>query len=132
MIRDEAGLVLKDLEGCAKGCITLFDGLVKAIVGGSLLGQLPDAFDRVELRRVGRQPEQLDAMVVLFQPQLPLFLEVVAGAVVDDQEDLASASNNELFEEVEERKPVEDGREPVVKPRLLFERDHAEDVRGLP
>lgn len=100
-------------------------------MGCSFLGQLPDAFDRVELRRVGRQPEQLDAVAVLLQPQFSLFLEVVAGAVVDDEEDLPPASSNDLLEEFEKREPIEDGREPVVESRLLFERDDAEDVRRL-
>ncbi len=70
-------------------------------------------------------------MAVLRQPQLSLFLEVVAGTVVDDQEDLPPASSNNLLEEFEEREPVEDGRESVVEPWLLFERDDAKDVRRL-
>lgn len=71
-------------------------------------------------------------MAVLGQPQLSLFLEIVAGTVVDDQEDLPPASSNDLLEEIEERESVEDGCEPVVEPRLLLERDDAEDVRRLP
>ena len=131
MIRDEAGLLLEHLECCAERSVAFFDGLVEAIMGGSLLGQLPDALDAVELGRVRRKPEQLDAVAILGQPLLSFLLEVVAGAVVDDQEDLASATGNDLLQEVEEREAVEDGCEAVVKLGLLLDGDHAEDVRGL-
>ena len=57
MVRDEAGLRLERPEGRAQRCVAVFDGFVEAIVGGSLLGDLPYALDRVELRRVGRQTE---------------------------------------------------------------------------
>lgn len=70
-------------------------------------------------------------MPVLGQPLLSLFLEVVAGAVVDNQEDLAPSSANDLLEELEEGEPVEDIGEAVVKLRPLLERDHAKDVCGF-
>jgi hypothetical protein len=131
MICDEAGLLLKHLECRAQRSVAFFDGFVEAIMGGSLLGQLPDALDAVELGRVRRKPEQLDAVPILGQPLLSLFFEIVAGAVVDDQEDLASATPNDLLQEIEERESVEDGSEAVVKLGLLLDGDHAEDVRGL-
>jgi len=131
VIRDQLRFRLERREGRAKGCVALFNRLVEAIVGGSFLGHFPDTFDRIELRRVGRQPEQLDAVPVRLQPQLSFFLEIVAGTVVDDEEDLAPASTDDLLEEVMERESVEDRREPVVEPRPLFERDDTEDVRCL-
>ena len=100
-------------------------------MGGPFLGQLPDTFDRVELWRVWGQAKQLDSVPVLGEPQLSFFLEVVAGTVVDDEEDLASASSHDLLEELEERESVEDRREAVMKPGLLFEGDDPEDVRRL-
>lgn len=49
MIRDQLRVGLERPESGAKCCVALFDGLVEPIVGGSLLGQFPDAFDRIEL-----------------------------------------------------------------------------------
>src|SRR6266567_1459532 len=70
-------------------------------------------------------------MTVRGEPELPFLLEVMAGTVVDDQEDLASASSDDLLEEVEEREAIEDRGEPVVEPWSLLQCDHAEHVRGL-
>jgi hypothetical protein len=61
VVRDQARLLPEHLERRTERCVAFFDGLVEAIVSGSLLGQLPDAFDAVELGRVWRKPEQLDA-----------------------------------------------------------------------
>ena len=70
-------------------------------------------------------------MAVGCQPTFPVVFEIVAGAIVDDQEDLASASRHDLLEEFEEREAVEHGREPVVELRPVLKRDDAEDVRRL-
>lgn len=131
MVRDQARSLLEHFERGAERCVAFFDGLVEAIVGGSFLGQLPDAFDAVELRRVWRKPEQLDAVTILRQPLLSLFLEVVAGTVVDDEEDLASAARNDLLQEIEERESVEDWREPVVELWPFLDGNDAEHVRSL-
>ena len=95
VVRDEARLRLERSEGFAQCGIALLDRLVEAIVGGSLLRYLPNALDRVELGA-----STVVAGTARFdggrgEPELPFLLEVVAGAVVDDQEDLASASSNE-------------------------------------
>jgi hypothetical protein len=70
-------------------------------------------------------------VTILRQPLLPLFLEVVAGTVVDDQEDLAPAAANDLLQKVEEGESVEDRSEPVVELGLFLDGNHAEDVRSL-
>jgi hypothetical protein len=132
VIRDEARPRPEGGERGAERCIALHGRLVEAIVRGSLLGHLPDAFDRVELRRVGRQAEQLDAVAMAREPELAGLVEVVAGAVVDDEKRLAASTPpDDLLEEGEERDAVEDRRELVEEPRSLFERDDAEDMRRL-
>src|SRR5690242_3420429 len=55
----------------------------------------------------------------------------MAGTVVDDQEDLATTTVDELLEEVEERAAVEDRRELVVEARPCFDGDGAEHVTRL-
>jgi hypothetical protein len=52
---------LEGLEGVDEGGVAFVDGAIEAVVGGGLLGDLPDALDAVELGGVGRQTEQLDA-----------------------------------------------------------------------
>src|ERR1700761_555387 len=132
MVRDQFRACLELIEGCAQRRVAFFDGLVEPIVGGPLLGHLPYALNRVVLGRVRRQTKQLEPPTVLGEPLLPVFLEVVAGTVVDDQEDLAATVCHELLQELEEREPVEDGSKAVVKPRAWLQRDSAEHVGRLP
>lgn len=57
MIRNKGGMGLERPKRCAKGRVALLDRFVEAIVGGSLLGDLPNALDGVEFGRVRRQAE---------------------------------------------------------------------------
>jgi len=132
VIRDKFGRRLERPEGVHEGGVTLLGRFVEAVVGGSLLGHLPDAFDWVQLRRVRRQPKQLDTMAVTREPQLPFLVEVVTGTVIDDEKGLATtASANDLLEERKERDAVEHWRELVQKARSLLERHDAKDMRSL-
>ena len=71
-------------------------------------------------------------MTMVREPQLAFLVEVVAGAVVDDEKGLATtASTNDLLEEGEERQAVEYRRELIKEARSLLERHHTKDVRGL-
>ena len=132
MIRDETGLCLKRVEGRTEGGIALVSRLVEAVVRRPLLGHLPDPFDRVELWRVRWQAKQFDAVAVVRKPELALRVEVVARAVVDNQERLAAATpSNDFLEKREEGFAVEDRRELIEEPRSPFESDDTEDMRGL-
>jgi hypothetical protein len=51
-------------------------------VGGGFLGDLPDAFDAVQFRRVGRQTEQLDAVPMVGEPLLAKLAVVVVTPMV--------------------------------------------------
>ena len=128
---DERWALLERLEGGGERFVAGLDGGEEAIVRRALLRRLPDALDAVELGRVRRQPLELDAMAIRREPLLPFLVEVMAGAVVDDQEDLASSAMNEPFEELEERALVEDRRELILEARPALDRDRAEDVGGL-
>jgi hypothetical protein len=132
VICDQARPCLERVERRTERGVALFSRLVEAVVRSPFLGHLPDTFDWVELWRVRRQAEQLDAVAMAREPKFALRIEVVARAVVDDQEGLAAATpSDDLFEERQERDAVEDGRELVEEPRSLFERDDAEHVCGL-
>jgi len=73
----------------------------------------------------------LDAATVLAQPTFAVVVEVVAGAVVDDQEDLAAVVTvYQLPQELEERGSVEHGREAECELGGV-ECNRAEDVRSL-
>ena len=69
-------------------------------MSSTLLRLLPDALDRVELGRVGRQAEELDAMAIGREPRFAVGVEVVARAIIDDEEDLPTGSVDEVLEEV--------------------------------
>ena len=49
MVRDQLRLREECAEGRPQGGISFVGGSVETIVGRHLLGDLPDAFDRVEL-----------------------------------------------------------------------------------
>src|ERR1700722_19918092 len=130
--RDHRRVGLEGLEGGGEREVSVVDGSVEAVVGGRLLGDLPDALDAVEFGGVCGQPKQLEAMTMLGQPSLSDCVELVAGSVVDDEEDFATrATTHHLLEEVEKRSAVEDLRELVDEVRAAFDRDRAEHVRGL-
>lgn len=71
-------------------------------------------------------------MAVGDEPAPSFFVEVMAGAVVDDQEDLATSSADEPLEELEEGPLIEDRRELVTEAWPALDRDRAKHVRGLP
>ena len=88
-------------EGVDKGRVTLFGSIEIAIVGRGLPGDLPDAFDGIELGGVGRQPTQFDAVPIRVEPGHAFSLEVVARGVVDDEDYLSPIASNEPLEEAE-------------------------------
>ena len=61
----------------------------------------------------------------------PLGVEVVARAVVDDEEDLPPGAAHEPRQELEEGPGVEDLGELRVEARPALQRQRAKDVRGL-
>jgi len=73
--RRQPRLGIEALECRREGGIALLGRVEEPVVGGLLLDDLPDALDRVELRRVGRQPKELDAMAVLAEPGLAVVVE---------------------------------------------------------
>ena len=75
--------------------------------------------------------EQLDAATVVSEPGLAVDVEVVARAVVDDEEELATMARHQLAQEREEGPAVEHIGEPVVELRVL-DGERAEDVGRLP
>lgn len=131
VIGDEVRTALKPLEGRSERGVSFVRCSVEAIVGRQLARDLPDAFLGVELRGVAGQPVQFDLLGVLREPCLPLVVEPVAGAVVDDEEELArGVLGGELQQKLVEGVSVEDGREAVGEVGV-FERDSAEDVGRL-
>lgn len=106
---DESRALAERAEGRAEGPVSFPDGPVEPVVGGHLARDLPDGLHRVQLRRVGRQAMQFDAVRVLAEPTLPLLVQVVAGPVVSDEEDLlCGVPGNEELEEVQVGFSVED------------------------
>jgi hypothetical protein len=100
-------------------------------VRGQLTRRFPHRLNRVELRRVGRQAKEHDLVGVLGEPLLPFFLEVVAGAVVDNEEELPPLIlGDETLEEPEERMSVENLGELKGEPGI-GERDGSEQMCGL-
>lgn len=85
---DECRLALEISEGAAERQVALVSGDEEGVVRGHLPGGLPDALHGHELGGVGRQPVELDAVAVFVKPEPALFGEPMAGAVVDDEEDL--------------------------------------------
>lgn len=128
MAGDEVGLPDEGLEGRRKRGVALLDGREETVVGRRALRGFPHAFDAVELRRVWRQAMELYPMAVLAEPPLALIIETVARPVVEDQEDLATASTHKPFEEAQERRRLEDRCELVGEPWSFLDRDSSEDV----
>src|SRR5919204_617747 len=131
MRRDEIRTPLEDLERANQRAIALVGRRAEAIVGRHLPRNLPDALGGIELLRVGGQAVQLDLVAVLPKPRLPSVVEPVAGAVVDDEEDLPrGVLRDELLQELVEGLAVEHCRKAVGELGVV-ERHRAEDVRGL-
>ena len=59
-------------ERFAQRRVAFLDGPVEAVMGGHFAGRLPNRFDRVEFRRVRRQPKQRDAFAIGRQPLFTL------------------------------------------------------------
>ena len=115
-------------RGAQRG-VALLCRRVEAVVCRHLARRFPHAFNRIELGRVRRQPEQLDAPLVFSQPRLPLGREIVKRRVIDDQEDLPAAIlRNESPEEFPERVSVEHIGKPAGEFRSV-KTDRAEQVR---
>lgn len=117
--RNQGGALPEPAERRSQGGIALLRRPVEAVVRRELPRGLPDWLHGVELRRIRREAEQRDAARVLGEPLLPFLVEVVAGAVVDDQENLATAVlRDEVLEEAQERLTVEDLGELEGKARV--------------
>ena len=107
---DYFGPALEHIEGLGQLGVALVRCDEERVVCGQLASRFPDAFHRHELGRVGRQTVELDAVTVLAQPPFAVVVEIVARAVVDDQEDLAPVVTvHKLPQELEERRSVEHG-----------------------
>lgn len=132
MIGNQDRRSLECPEGRAQRIVTIVGGPIEAVVRRHLFGRLPHALDWIELRRVRWQAEQLDPMTVFGEPSLSLLVEVMTGAVVDDQEGLsAPTATHDLLEKPEERARIEHRRKLMKKSWTVFKRDHAEHVRRL-
>jgi hypothetical protein len=93
----EAELVLNRWKG--ESAVAVGRRAEEAVVGRGLLGRLPDPLDGVELGGVGREAEELDAVMVGREPLLADLVEAVAGPVVDDEDDLTAEAADEMPEE---------------------------------
>lgn len=129
---DEGGRPLEAAEGGAEGEVALVAGDEEGVVRGVLAGRLPDSLDGHVLRRVGRKAVKLDPVPISSEPDLSVGIEAMAGAVVDDEEDLAaSMTTDELLEEGEEGLAVEHRREEIGEAGVV-EGYGAIHVSGLP
>lgn len=116
-------------ERAAERAVALCGRFIEAIVGRQPSSRLPHAFHRIELRRVGRKPVQLDVVPILAKPLFPVLGEVVGRTVVDDQEELrAGVLGDQLLQVDQERLAVEDVGKPVGEVRDLLERHGPVDV----
>ena len=118
MTCDQTGPPLELSKRGAKSGIALLCRLVEPVVCRHLARRLPHAFNRIELGRVRRQAEELDASPVFMEPEFSLGWKVVEGRIVDDQEYLpAAVLRNESFEECPERVAVEHIGKPIGEVR---------------
>src|SRR5690606_19324783 len=92
--RDQRRLSVEAIEGRDQRRVALIGGVEKPIVGGLFLGCLPHTLNRVELGRIGRKAEELDAVAIRAEPLLAIGIEVVARAVVEDEEHLSTRARN--------------------------------------
>jgi len=129
--RDELGPCDEALKCCGECSISILDGGEEAVVGRRSLGGLPYAFDPIELRRVRREPPELDSATIFREPPFRLVAESVAWTVVDDQEDLSPSTSHQVFQKEEKRGAVEDRSELIRKARTAFDGESTEDVTRL-
>lgn len=80
--RDQGRASVELGKGCDQRRVALFGGAKEPVVGSTLLRLLPDTLDRVVRGRVGR----LDAMAIGREPRFAVGVEVVARAIIDDEE----------------------------------------------
>src|SRR5882672_2979231 len=105
---DHFGPTLEHIEGLGQLGVALVRGDEERVVRRELARRLPHALHGHELRRVGREAMELDAAAIRAQPALAVLVELVAGRVVDDQEDLATGvTKHELPQELPEGSAVE-------------------------
>jgi len=126
----EAGLALKCSKAAVRASSRSMVVRKKRLWVRGPLGCLPDTLDGVELgsRVAGGK---LDAVTVGGEPLLADRIEIVAGPVVDDEEDLAAEAADEVPEELQEGRPTEPLRELVNEARLLLKGDGAKDMSRL-
>lgn len=132
MSRDQAGLSPKGCEGLAKRCVTLVGGRVEPVVRCHLPRHFPDWLDGIQLRRVRRESVQFDPVPILSEPLFAFRWKVVAGRIVDDEEDLAPAIlGYQSLQERPEGPAVEHVGKPVSEVGVR-ESNGREQVGGLP
>jgi transposase len=130
--RNEGRLSAKIIKGGGERRVALDSGLVKRIVRGPHFCLLPTPINRIEFGRVRREACEFDALVVDRKPCFALGIEIVARAVVHDEEDFTAGMPHKVLEKGQERLRVEDRREQIVKRRPRFQRDCTEYVSRLP
>ena len=129
--RDQCRTLPKPCKGLAECAVAFVRRSVKPVVGRHLPRRLPYGLHGVELRRVRWEAEERDIVRVLVQPPFPFVVQVVTGAVVDDQEDLPPrVFGDESLEEAKERLSIEDVGELVAKSSVL-QPYCSEEVSGL-
>jgi len=84
---DHLWTALEEIEGLGQLGVALIGSDKEGVVGCELARRLSHALHRHELRRVRRQTIELDATSVLAQPAVAIRFELMAGRVVDDQEE---------------------------------------------
>lgn len=118
-------------ESASERCITLRRRGVESIVRRELARDFPDAFGGIEFRRVARQSVQRNFVAVRPEPFFAGLVEPVTGTIVDDEKYfLWRVLRDELLQEFEESRAVEDVSEAVGKIGIV-ERNCTENVSGL-
>jgi hypothetical protein len=128
MASKKSRLSAKYCERATQRRVTLFNGSKKAVVRRALLGFLPGTLDGVKIWRVRREAMQLDAMTVSLKPFFTLLLQIVAWAVVNDEEYFAPRVLHEVLKKLQKRQAIEYRRKDVVELRFFFQRHCAENM----
>ncbi len=121
----------KIAEGCDKRVVALVRVAKEAVMSCSFLGFLPGTFGRVVVGLLGREAEQLYAVMVEAKPGFPLWFQVVARAIVKNQEYLSTRGFDELLEEGEKSGAIEYLCELVFKTGRWLDRNSPEHVSCL-
>jgi len=106
------------------------DAAEEAVVRSVLAGVLPQAFGRVQFRRVGWQLMHFQPMPVGLEPCPDLRILMVGGVVLNQNRSLAAVSPSELFKEAEVRTGIEDGVLAIIETRAP-KFDGAENLHAL-